>query len=125
MKATAAPGGTPLANSRRVRNTTPHSQHGVAAPRAETDFELTLTGQRFVDDGRMRLHEYAAAAETEGVQVGDIDYEARRIDRVQSGDDRTVVWVARDVPLPVRIHMQDGDDAPLDLMLIQYQGATP
>jgi hypothetical protein len=34
MKASPAPGGTPLANSRRVRNTTPHSQHGVAAPRA-------------------------------------------------------------------------------------------
>ena len=80
---------------------------------------------RFVDDGRMRPHEYAASAETEGVRVGDIDYEARRIDRVQSGNDRTVVWVARDVPLPVRIHMKDGDDPALDLMLIQYQGATP
>lgn len=80
---------------------------------------------RFVDDGRMRPHEYAASAETEGVRVGDIDYEARRIDRVLSGNDRTVVWVARDVPLPVRIHMKDGDDPALDLMLIQYQGATP
>lgn len=80
---------------------------------------------RFVDDGRMRPHEYVVSAGPEGVQAGDIGYEAHRIDRVRSGDDRTVVWVARDVPLPVRIHMQDGGDPPLDLMLIQYQGATP
>ena len=43
MKASPAPGGTPLANSRRVRNTTPHSQHGVAAPRARPN---SVAGKR-------------------------------------------------------------------------------
>lgn len=77
---------------------------------------------RFVDDSRMRVQNYAVAPATENVSIGDMNYDAMRIDRTQSGADRTTVWFTPEVPLPVRIHMQDGDDAPIDLMLIQYKG---
>ena len=59
---------------------------------------------------------------TENVKVGEMNYDTFRIDRVQSGEDRTTVWFTPEVPLPVRIHMKDGDDAALDLMLTQYKG---
>ncbi len=78
---------------------------------------------RFVDDGRMRPHHYAVAPATENVKVGEMNYDTLRIDRVQSGEDRTTVWFTPEVPLPVRIHMKDGEDAALDLMLTQYKGA--
>lgn len=77
---------------------------------------------RFVDDARMRVQQYAVAPATEVVNIGEMSYDTFRIDRVQSGEDRTTVWFTPEVPLPVRIHMKDGDDASLDLMLIQYKG---
>lgn len=77
---------------------------------------------RFVDDSRMRVQQYAVAPATENVTIGDVGYDAYRIDRVQAGADRTTVWFTPEVPLPVRIHMQDGDDAALDLLLTQYKG---
>lgn len=77
---------------------------------------------RFVDDSRMRVQSYAVAPATETVTIGDVSYDTMRIDRTNSGEDRTTVWFTPEVPLPVRIHMKDGDDAPLDLMLIQYKG---
>lgn len=77
---------------------------------------------RFVDDSRMRMQTYAVAPATESVNVGDMTYDAMRIDRTNSGADRTTVWFTPEVPLPVRIHMKDGDDASLDLVLIQYKG---
>lgn len=78
---------------------------------------------RFVDDARMRVQSYAVAPATETVNVGDVSYSAMRIDRTNAGEDRTTVWFTPEVPLPVRIHMKDGDDAPIDLMLIQYKRA--
>lgn len=77
---------------------------------------------RFVDDSRMRMQHYAVAPATETVTIGEMNYDAMRIDRTQAGADRTTVWFTPEVPLPVRIHMKDGDDASLDLMLIQYKG---
>lgn len=77
---------------------------------------------RFVDDGRMRMQSYAVAPATETVNIGELSYDAMRIDRTHADEDRTTVWFTPEVPLPVRIHMKDGDDAPLDLMLIQYKG---
>ena len=77
---------------------------------------------RFVDDSRMRIQHYTVAPATENVKVGEMNYDTFRIDRVQSGEDRTTVWFTPEVPLPVRIHMKDGDDAALDLMLTQYKG---
>lgn len=77
---------------------------------------------RFVDDSRMRVQSYSVAPATESVNIGDMTYDAMRIDRTNAGEDRTTVWFTPEVPLPVRIYMKDGDDAPLDLMLIQYKG---
>ncbi len=77
---------------------------------------------RFVDDSRMRMQSYDVAPATEPVTIGDMTYDAMRIDRTNAGEDRTTVWFTPEVPLPVRIHMKDGDDASLDLMLIQYKG---
>ena len=77
---------------------------------------------RFVDDSRVRVQNYAVAGGTENVTIGELSYDAMRIDRTNAGEDRTTVWFTPEVPLPVRIHMKDGDDASLDLMLIQYKG---
>ena len=58
------------------------------------------------------------------VEVGDLSYDAMRVDRVQAqGDnDQTIFWVASGVPTPVRIlQRKDGRDS-TDLRLIQYQG---
>lgn len=80
---------------------------------------------RFVDDGRARDHVYQVAPQTEPMQVGDLSYDAMRVDRVQAaGDnDQTIFWVASGVPTPVRIlQREDGQDS-TDLRLIQYQGS--
>lgn len=75
---------------------------------------------RFVDDGRAREHVYHVAAETEVIQVGDLSYDAMRVERVQGGSEQTVIWVASGVPTPIRIlQREDGEDA-TDLRLIQY-----
>lgn len=81
---------------------------------------LTLR-YRFVDDGRVRDHVYQVAPETEVVQVGDLSYDAMRVQRVQSGTESTVVWVAAGVPTPIRIlQRQDGQDG-TDLRLVGYR----
>jgi hypothetical protein len=78
---------------------------------------------RFVDAGRIRDHDYQVAAETEAVQVGELSYEAMRVDRTNGGNDETIVWVADGVPTPIRIlQREDGQDG-IDLRLIEYQGA--
>ena len=78
---------------------------------------------RFVDVGRVRQHDYQAAAQTETVQVGELSYDALRVYRTNSGNDETILWIANGVPTPVRIlQREDGEDQ-IDLRLIQYQGA--
>ncbi|GAA4860965.1 DUF3108 domain-containing protein [Luteimonas vadosa] len=78
---------------------------------------------RFVDGGRVRIHEYLVSDATENVGVGDLRYEALRVSRSNGGNDETIVWVADGVPTPVRIlQRQDGEDG-IDLRLIRYQGA--
>lgn len=78
---------------------------------------------RFVDDGRARDHEYRVAPQTETVQVGDLRYDAMRVERQQAGGEQTVIWVAAGVPTPIRIlQREDGQDA-TDLRLIEYTGA--
>lgn len=79
---------------------------------------------RFVDDGRVRDHVYRVAPETELVQVGDLSYEAMRVERVQQESspsaEQTVIWVAAGVPTPIRIlQREDGQDG-TDLRLIEY-----
>ncbi len=78
---------------------------------------------RYVDAGRVRQHEYQAAANTETVQVGELSYDALRVFRTNGGNDEMILWIANGVPTPVRIlQREDGQDA-IDLRLIEYQGA--
>lgn len=77
---------------------------------------------RFVDDGRVREHDYIVSPEAETVVVGKLSYEALRVSRSNAGNDETILWVADGVPSPVRIlQRQDGEDG-IDLRLTGYQG---
>ncbi len=74
---------------------------------------------RFVDDGRVRNHEYAVSTELEKVTVDDLDYNAMRVARVRSGNEETILWVSYGVPTPIRmVQRKDGEDV-TDLRLIQ------
>ena len=78
---------------------------------------------RYVDVGRVRQHDYRAADATEIVQVGELSYDALRVERTNGGNDETILWIANGVPTPVRIlQREDGQDQ-IDLRLIEYQGA--
>ncbi len=80
---------------------------------------------RFVDDGRVREHNWVVAPETENISVGDLSYDAMRANRIQDGGDDTLIWVASGVPTPIRIlQREDGSDS-TDLRLIQYKGVAP
>ncbi|MDB6164692.1 MAG: secreted protein [Xanthomonadaceae bacterium] len=80
---------------------------------------------RFVDDGRVRDHNWVVAPQTESVAVGDLSYDAMRANRVQDGGDDTLIWVASGVPTTIRIlQREDGSDI-TDLRLTQYKGAAP
>ncbi len=77
---------------------------------------------RYVDVGRVRQHDYQAAADTENVAVGELSYNALRVHRTNGGNDETILWIANGVPTPVRIlQREDGEDR-IDLRLIEYQG---
>jgi hypothetical protein len=79
---------------------------------------------RFVDDGRAREHTWVVSPQTEGVSVGELSYEAMRVERVEDGGDQTILWVAKGVPTPIRIlQREDGHDA-TDLRLVEYKGAS-
>ncbi|TMN19999.1 DUF3108 domain-containing protein [Pseudoxanthomonas sp. X-1] len=77
---------------------------------------------RVVDNGRARQYQYAVAAQTEIVQVGELSYDAMRVARTNGGDREQIFWVASGVPTPVRmLQRDDGEDA-IDLRLTDYQG---
>jgi hypothetical protein len=79
---------------------------------------------RFVDDGRARAHTWVVAPQTEGISVGELSYDAMRVERNEDGGDQTILWVARGVPTPIRnLQREDGKDA-TDLRLIEYKGAS-
>jgi len=79
---------------------------------------------RLVDDGRVREHHWVVAPQTEGIVVADLTYDAMRANRLQDGDDDTIIWVAAGVPTPIRIlQREDGSDS-TDLRLIEYKGVT-
>jgi len=79
---------------------------------------------RFVDDGRVRDHNWVVAPQTEGIAVGELNYDAMRASRIQAGGDDTTIWVAAGVPTPIRIlQREDGADS-TDLRLIEYKGVT-
>ncbi len=77
---------------------------------------------RYVDVGRVRQHDYQAAAATENVQAGELSYDALRVSRTNGGNDETILWIANGVPTPVRILQRDDGDDRIDLRLIEYQG---
>lgn len=75
---------------------------------------------RFVDDGRVRDHVYQVSAEPEVVQVGELSYDALRVERVRAGAEQTVLWVANGVPTPIRILQREEGHDGTDLRLIEY-----
>jgi hypothetical protein len=77
---------------------------------------------RFVDGGRAREHLYQVAADTEPVAVGELSYEALRVERTNGGNDETVFWIADGVPTPVRILQRENGKDGIDLRLVAYQG---
>lgn len=81
-----------------------------------------LLKYRFVDDGRVRDHDYAVAQELETVVVGDISYNAMRVSRVQSGVEETVLWVVDGVPTPIRMLQRENGADTYDLRLVDYKG---
>lgn len=77
---------------------------------------------RYVELGKVRQHDYQAAAQTENVEVGDLSYNALKVYRTNGGKNETILWIANGVPTPVRIlQREDGEDR-VDLRLIEYQG---
>lgn len=77
---------------------------------------------RYVDDGRSREHTYVVADELESVGAGELSYTTMRVQRVDEDTEETIVWVARNVPTPIRmLQREDGEDT-YDLRLIEYRG---
>jgi len=77
---------------------------------------------RFVDDGRTREHVYTVAAEPEKVSAADLSFSAFRAVRDKDDNEETLIWVARNVPTPIRmLKREDGKDA-YDLRLVEYKG---
>lgn len=76
---------------------------------------------RFVDDARLRTYTYRSAEARETLTIGEVSYDALRVERTNGGNDQTRLWVTEVVPLPVRIYMKDNDDEALDLLLVNYK----
>jgi len=77
---------------------------------------------RFVDDGRTRDHTYAIADEFESITVGDLTYKAMKATRAKDANEETVIWVARNVPTPIRILQRENGEDTYDLRLVEYRG---
>ena len=78
---------------------------------------------RFVDDGRVRNHQYVVAGEREPQVVDEISYSAMRVTRAKGGNEETVLWVVEGVPMPVRILQRENGEDVTDLRLMEYKGA--
>ena len=81
-----------------------------------------LLHYRFVDDGRVRAHEYVVGETREPVEVDGLGYSAMRVTRAKGGGESTTLWVTEGVPMPVRIVTRDDEDE-IDLRLVDYTGA--
>ncbi|MFD0739364.1 DUF3108 domain-containing protein [Lysobacter koreensis] len=77
---------------------------------------------RFVDDGRVRDHHYTVAEQLEPMTVGDMNYNAMRVTRVQAGNEETVIWVVDGVPTPIRMLQRENGQDTYDLRLVEYKG---
>jgi hypothetical protein len=78
---------------------------------------------RFVDDGRARDHRYDVSTQLDDVKVGELSYSAMRVQRVQSGNEETLIWVVDGVPTPVRMLQRENGQDTYDLRLVEYKGA--
>lgn len=78
---------------------------------------------RFVEKGRARDHRYVVADELESISIAGIGYMAMRVDRIEEGDEETVIWVVSDVPTPIRMLQREGGVDTYDLRLVEYKGA--
>lgn len=76
---------------------------------------------RFVDDGRVREHNYVVANDMEDVAVGGLSFKAMRVSRVESGNEETVIWVASGVPTPIRMLQRENGRDTYDLRLLEYR----
>ncbi|MFK3650629.1 DUF3108 domain-containing protein [Lysobacter enzymogenes] len=79
---------------------------------------------RFVDSGRARPHQYVVQQELEGVKIDDMSFNAMRVNRVQSGNEETSIWVVDGVPTPVRILQRENGQDTYDLRLVEYKGVN-
>jgi len=77
---------------------------------------------RFVDGGRVRDHQYRVADQAEAVRVGELEYQALRVERTNGGNDDTIFWIANGVPTPVRILQRENGEDSIDLRLVEYRG---
>lgn len=77
---------------------------------------------QFVDDGRTRAHTYVVAEQLETITVGDLSYKAMRATRAKDDNEETVIWVARNVPTPIRILQRENGEDTYDLRLVEYRG---
>lgn len=80
----------------------------------------TALHYRFVDDGRVRQHQYLVDAEREPVEVDGLGYSAMRVTRAKAAGESTTLWVTEGVPMPVRILTIDDEDE-IDLRLVDYR----
>ena len=78
---------------------------------------------RFVDDGRVRTHQYVVSGEREAHEVDDISYSAMRVTRAKGDDEETILWVVEGVPMPIRILQRENGQDVTDLRLKEYKGA--
>jgi len=70
----------------------------------------------------MREYRYRAAPRVETVQMAGRSWQALRVERHNSNNDGTIVWVVEGIPVPLRIlHRKNGKDD-IDLRLNDYQG---
>ena len=67
---------------------------------------------------------WVVAPQTESISVGDLSYDAMRVNRIEDGGDQTILWVARGVPTPIRILQREDGARRTDLRLIEYKGVS-
>lgn len=83
----------------------------------------TTLNYRFVDDGRVRDHQYVVASAREPQLVDALSFNAMRVARTKHGGEETILWVVEGVPMPIRILQRENGVEVTDLRLMEYKGA--
>jgi hypothetical protein len=81
----------------------------------------TTLQYRFVDDGRVRDHQYSVASQREPVAVDELSYNAMRVTRTKHDGEETILWVVEGVPMPIRILQRENGQDVNDLRLMEYK----